>query len=116
MLAGTGADYYLRLERGKDHNPSPQVLRAGARVLFPAGRRPAAVSHEASTTACASSSFAGPARHAVLDTATRPDAEHLEAPAEAALGAPPSVSSPVRDGSTYTVAVDGRTIECSIRF
>ncbi|MFD1313735.1 protealysin inhibitor emfourin [Streptomyces kaempferi] len=60
-----------------------------------------------------SGSFAGLARHAVLDTATRPDAEGLEALAEAALGAPPTASHPVGDGYTYTVAVDGRTIECA---
>ena len=34
MLAGISADYYLRLERGRDKNPSPQVLQALARVLF----------------------------------------------------------------------------------
>jgi transcriptional regulator with XRE-family HTH domain len=33
MLAGISADYYLRLERGRDKNPSPQVLDALARVL-----------------------------------------------------------------------------------
>lgn len=33
MLAGISADYYLRLERGRDKNPSPQVLGALARVL-----------------------------------------------------------------------------------
>jgi transcriptional regulator with XRE-family HTH domain len=33
MLAGISADYYLRLERGRDRNPSPQVLQAIARVL-----------------------------------------------------------------------------------
>jgi len=33
MLAGISADYYLRLERGLDRNPSPQVLEAIARVL-----------------------------------------------------------------------------------
>lgn len=33
MLAGISPDYYLRLERGRDHNPSPQVLDAIARVL-----------------------------------------------------------------------------------
>ncbi|MBO9556259.1 helix-turn-helix transcriptional regulator [Cellulomonas sp.] len=33
MLAGISADYYLRLERGRDRNPSPQVLDALARVL-----------------------------------------------------------------------------------
>ena len=33
MLAGISADYYLRLERGRDKNPSAQVLQALARVL-----------------------------------------------------------------------------------
>ncbi|WP_285690550.1 helix-turn-helix transcriptional regulator [Actinoplanes sp. NBRC 103695] len=33
MLAGISADYYLRLERGRDRNPSPQVLMAIGRVL-----------------------------------------------------------------------------------
>ena len=33
MLAGISADYYLRLERGRDRNPSGQVLEALARVL-----------------------------------------------------------------------------------
>jgi transcriptional regulator with XRE-family HTH domain len=33
MLAGISVDYYLRLERGRDRNPSVQVLRAIARVL-----------------------------------------------------------------------------------
>lgn len=33
MLAGISVDYYLRLERGRDRNPSVQVLQAIARVL-----------------------------------------------------------------------------------
>ncbi|MGW7259704.1 helix-turn-helix domain-containing protein [Streptomyces sp. NPDC054834] len=33
LLAGISADYYLRLEQGRDRNPSVQVLRALARVL-----------------------------------------------------------------------------------
>ena len=33
MLAGISADYYLRLERGRDANPSVQVLESLARVL-----------------------------------------------------------------------------------
>jgi transcriptional regulator with XRE-family HTH domain len=33
LLAGISADYYLRLERGRDGNPSAQVLQALARVL-----------------------------------------------------------------------------------
>jgi transcriptional regulator with XRE-family HTH domain len=34
MLAGISSDYYLRLEQGRDHNPSIQVLEALARVLL----------------------------------------------------------------------------------
>ncbi|WP_404800120.1 helix-turn-helix transcriptional regulator [Amycolatopsis eburnea] len=33
LLAGISPDYYLRLERGRDRNPSPQVLDSLARVL-----------------------------------------------------------------------------------
>ncbi|MEV6305348.1 helix-turn-helix transcriptional regulator [Actinoplanes sp. NPDC051861] len=33
MLAGISSDYYLRLERGRDRNPSVQVLESLARVL-----------------------------------------------------------------------------------
>jgi transcriptional regulator with XRE-family HTH domain len=33
LLAGISADYYLRLERGRDRNPSRQVLESLARVL-----------------------------------------------------------------------------------
>jgi transcriptional regulator with XRE-family HTH domain len=33
MLAGISADYYLRLEQGRDRHPSPQVLESIARVL-----------------------------------------------------------------------------------
>ena len=33
MLAGISSDYYLRLEQGRDRNPSLQVLEALARVL-----------------------------------------------------------------------------------
>jgi transcriptional regulator with XRE-family HTH domain len=33
LLSGISADYYLRLERGRDTNPSTQVLDALARVL-----------------------------------------------------------------------------------
>ncbi|BBH69652.1 transcriptional regulator [Actinoplanes sp. OR16] len=32
-LAGISADYYLRLEQGRDRNPSPQVLESIARAL-----------------------------------------------------------------------------------
>ncbi|MGY1714771.1 helix-turn-helix domain-containing protein [Geodermatophilus sp. SYSU D01106] len=33
LLAGISADYHLRLEQGRDHNPSVQVLESLARVL-----------------------------------------------------------------------------------
>jgi transcriptional regulator with XRE-family HTH domain len=33
LLAGINSDYYLRLEQGRDTNPSPQVLEALARAL-----------------------------------------------------------------------------------
>jgi transcriptional regulator with XRE-family HTH domain len=33
MLAGISAEYYLRLERGRAHHPSPQILDALARAL-----------------------------------------------------------------------------------
>jgi len=33
MLAGISAEYYLRLEQGRDRNPSAQVLQSIARVL-----------------------------------------------------------------------------------
>lgn len=33
MLAGVSADYYVRLEQGRDHHPSDQVLDALARAL-----------------------------------------------------------------------------------
>lgn len=34
MLAGISSDYYLRLEQGRDRNPSVQVLESLARVLL----------------------------------------------------------------------------------
>lgn len=34
MLAGISAEYYIRLERGRDRHPSAQVVEALARVLF----------------------------------------------------------------------------------
>src|SRR6201984_1964992 len=33
LLAGISAEYYLRLEVGRDKNPSPQVVEALARAL-----------------------------------------------------------------------------------
>ena len=34
QLAGISVDYYVRLEQGKDHHPSPQILDALARALI----------------------------------------------------------------------------------
>lgn len=34
LLAGVSADYYMRLEQGRDQHPSEQVLEALARVLL----------------------------------------------------------------------------------
>jgi transcriptional regulator with XRE-family HTH domain len=34
LLAGISAEYYLRLEQGRDHHPSEQVLRALGRALM----------------------------------------------------------------------------------
>jgi transcriptional regulator with XRE-family HTH domain len=47
-LAGISSDYYLRLEQGRDRNPSPQVLTALARVL---GLDPTATSYLLSVAA-----------------------------------------------------------------
>jgi transcriptional regulator with XRE-family HTH domain len=33
LLSGVSTDYYVRLEQGRDRNPSPQVLDALARAL-----------------------------------------------------------------------------------
>ena len=33
LLAGISADYYLRLEQGRDHHPSPEILDALAQAL-----------------------------------------------------------------------------------
>lgn len=61
-----------------------------------------------------SGGFTGLPRHAVLDTTDRPDAGHLHALAEAALTPPPPDSpGPVRDRFTYSLTVDGRTVECA---
>ncbi|MDX6346530.1 MAG: hypothetical protein QOF84_1320 [Streptomyces sp.] len=40
MLAGISSDYYLRLEQGRDRNPSVQVLEALAGVLHLDPTRP----------------------------------------------------------------------------
>ena len=58
-LAGISADYYLRLEQGRDRNPSPSVLEALARVF---GLDPTATGYLLSLAA------ARPARAAGLRT------------------------------------------------
>lgn len=58
--------------------------------------------------------FAGIERHAVVDTAGRPDACDWQALAERALaagrGTPPLG---VPDGFAYEITVDGRTVHCA---
>lgn len=61
-----------------------------------------------------SGGFTGLPRHAVLDTADHPDAGRLHALAEAALTPPPPESHPPRpDAFSYSLTVDGRTVECA---
>ncbi|MFF5359594.1 protealysin inhibitor emfourin [Streptomyces scabiei] len=58
--------------------------------------------------------FAGIERHAVVDTAGRPDAEEWRALAECALAA--GRDSPpfgVPDGFRYEITVAGRTVHCA---
>jgi transcriptional regulator with XRE-family HTH domain len=76
-LAGISADYYLRLEQGRDRNPSPQVLRALARVFG---------LDAAATQYLLSLSVAGPAglkrpRREVVPAGIRQLLETLELPA-----------------------------------
>ncbi|MGW0843303.1 protealysin inhibitor emfourin [Streptomyces sp. NPDC002787] len=58
--------------------------------------------------------FAGIERHAVVDTAGRPDAREWQSLAERALaagrGSPPLG---VPDGFSYEITVDGRTVYCA---
>ncbi|WP_432856339.1 helix-turn-helix transcriptional regulator [Amycolatopsis sp. CA-161197] len=58
LLAGISSDYYMRLEQGRDQNPSAQVLDALARVL---GLDDDATDHLHSLTAPAPATTAGPA-------------------------------------------------------
>lgn len=64
-----------------------------------------------------SGGFAGIPRHAVLDTAGRPDADRLETLARAAVAPPASgASGPVRtvpDGFRYEITAGDRTIRCA---
>ena len=61
-LAGISADYYLRLEQGRDRNPSPQVLAALARVF---GLDPAATQYLLSLSAPQSARARRPRRETV---------------------------------------------------
>jgi len=61
-----------------------------------------------------SGGFAGIERRAVLDTAGRPDATHIEALAHAALGAGRAAPSHgVPDGFHYEITADGRTVHAA---
>jgi hypothetical protein len=62
-----------------------------------------------------SGGFAGIQRRAVLDTAGRPDATHIEALAHAALGACRAGTTPhgVPDGFHYEITAGGRTVHCA---
>ncbi|MEV7175897.1 protealysin inhibitor emfourin [Kitasatospora sp. NPDC093679] len=58
--------------------------------------------------------FAGHAKHAELDTASRPDAPHVHALArEAMAGGLRAPSYGVPDGFHYEITVDGRTVYCA---
>ncbi len=61
-LAGVSADYYLRLEQGRDRNPSPPVLEALARVL---GLDPAATRYLLSLSGTRAAGPRRPRREAV---------------------------------------------------
>ncbi|WP_326835673.1 helix-turn-helix transcriptional regulator [Amycolatopsis rhabdoformis] len=57
LLAGISSDYYMRLEQGRDQNPSAQVLDALARVL---GLDPDATAHLHSLAAPVPATSVGP--------------------------------------------------------
>lgn len=59
--------------------------------------------------------FAGIERRAEVDTSGRPDEEELKALALLALRPDPAAgrgSAGVRDGFSYRITVDGRTVSC----
>ncbi|MEU3773259.1 protealysin inhibitor emfourin [Streptomyces sp. NPDC032472] len=58
--------------------------------------------------------FAGIERRAEVDTSGRPDEDEWRALAQLALrpAAPPSAAARVRDGFSYRITVDGRTVTC----
>ncbi|HZR54954.1 MAG TPA: helix-turn-helix transcriptional regulator [Streptosporangiaceae bacterium] len=76
-LAGISADYYLRLEQGRDRNPSPQVLRALARVF---GLDAAATQYLLSLSYAGSAGSRRPRRE-VVPAGIRQLLENMELPA-----------------------------------
>jgi transcriptional regulator with XRE-family HTH domain len=76
-LAGVSADYYLRLEQGRDRNPSPQVLEALARVF---GLDATATQYLLSLTTARSKRTRRPRRE-VVPTGVRQLLDVLELPA-----------------------------------
>jgi transcriptional regulator with XRE-family HTH domain len=76
-LAGISADYYLRLEQGRDRNPSAQVLEALARVF---GLDPTATQYLSSLSAAARIAPKRPRRE-VVPTGIRQLVDALDLPA-----------------------------------
>lgn len=76
-LAGISADYYLRLEQGRDRNPSPQVLEALARVF----RLDALATHHLLSLSTARPSAAARRRGEVVPTGIRQLLEVINLPA-----------------------------------
>ncbi|MGP3685955.1 protealysin inhibitor emfourin [Streptomyces sp. IBSNAI002] len=56
--------------------------------------------------------FAGIERRAEVDTSGRPDEAEWRALAQRALRPAPAGGGPVRDGFSYRITVDGRTVSC----
>jgi transcriptional regulator with XRE-family HTH domain len=77
-LAGISADYYLRLEQGRDRNPSPQVLGALARVF---GLDPTATDYLLSLPAAVGKAAPKRPRREVVPAGIRQLLDVLELPA-----------------------------------
>ena len=80
-LAGISADYYLRLEQGRDRNPSPQVLEALARVLGLDTTATQYLLSLSTTRSTARSTARRRPRRAVVPTGIRQLLDALELPA-----------------------------------
>lgn len=96
LLAGISPDYYLRLERGRDKNPSPQVLESIARsTSWPRTPWPSR-----SPRAC------GPARTGSVPCSSIPRNRPFNRigpkppPTSSPLFAPPSGTTPTTPGSS----------------